>query len=455
MSDPQRRPAAPAASAAATDHRWGVRAPVALGLVALVLLVGGFGSWAVQARIAGAILAPGRVEVDRNRQTVQHPDGGQVAEVATREGAEVGAGDLLIRLDDATLRPELSVVESQLFELIAREARLLAERDDLAALPASTGPGGGTDPDADTEDGRAALAAAMAGQRRLFGARLESLLREREQLRQRQSQIDRQIEGIAAQRAALSDQRALIAEELATQEELLARGLAQAARVLSLRREAARLDGEIGALTARAAEARERATELDTRILTLDSSRREEATAELRDVQARLFELRERRRALRQRLARLDIRAPVAGTVHGLAVSGPGAVIRAADPLLSIVPSGRPLTVTVRISATDIDSVRGGQTARLRLPALDTRSTPELTGRVLSVSADAFTDENTGASYYRGEILPDPGEMAGLGDQSLIPGMPVEAYLTTAERTPMAYLLKPLTDQISRTFREE
>lgn len=427
--------------------RWSARFPLILGAAALTLLLGGFGLWSVEARIAGAIIASGRVEVEQNRQVVQHPDGGMVAEVLVAEGESVAAGAVLIRLDPALLESERAIVEAQLLELLARSARLLAERDGAAALA----------PDAELAAAAGADTEArgmLDGQERLFAARRESLARQIAQLRQRQGQIARQIEGIAAQQAALDTQRALIGEELVAQKDLLAKGLAQVGRVLALQREEARLAGEIGDLLAREAEARERASEIDTQILGLESTRREEAIAELRDLQARLFELRERRRALDARLSRLDIRAPVAGAVHGLAVFGPGAVVRAAEPVLAIVPGDRPLIVTARVFATDIDSVHGGQAARLRFPAFDARQTPDVPGAVVKVSADAFSDEATGTSFYRVEVAPDPAAMATMGGVTLLPGMPVEVYLRTAERSPLGYLVKPLADYFNRAFRD-
>lgn len=426
---------------------WSVRLPVTLGLISLVILVGGFGAWSAMSQIAGAIIAPGRIEVEQNRQVTQHPDGGMVAEVAVREGQRVGAGEVLISLDGTELRSELTIVETQLFELLARQGRLEAERDEAAEVRFV--------PELMTLlPERDSVRDIVEGQRRLFHARRESMARQIEQMRQRQAQIASQIEGISAQRAALDIQLALIGQELEAQQDLLAKGLAQVGRVLALQREQARLQGQIGDLTARTAEARERSTEIDTEILRLETTGREEAITELRDVRFRAFELIERRQAIREKLARLEIRAPVGGIVYGLTVFGPGAVVRAAEPVLSIVPQDRPLVVSAQIDPIHIDSVFGGQPAVLRFSAFDARTTPEIMAHVVKVSADAFTDEATGRSYYRVELLPDAGEMDKLGDLQLIPGMPVEAFIRTADRSPLVYLVKPLTDYFNRAFRE-
>jgi len=426
---------------------WSVRLPVTLGLIGLVILVGGFGAWSVMSQIAGAIIATGRIEVEQNRQVTQHPDGGMVAEVSAREGQPVEAGDLLIRLDGSELRSELTIVETQLFELMARQGRLEAERDQADAVHFDAELTALLPENESVRD-------IVDGQVRLFHARRDSMARQIEQLRQRQAQIANQLDGLSAQRAALDIQVDLIGQELTAQQDLLAKGLAQVGRVLALQREEARLVGQIGDLTARAAEARERSTEIDTEILRLQTTQREEAITELRDVRFRAFELMERRQAISKRLSRLDIRAPVGGRVYGLTVFGPGAVVRAAEPVLSIVPQDRPLVVAARVDPIHIDSVYGGQSAVLRFSAFDARTTPEIMGRVVKVSADAFTDETTGASYYRVELVPDEGEMEKLGDVALVPGMPVEAYIRTVDRSPLVYLVKPLTDYFNRAFRE-
>jgi len=264
-----------------------------------------------------------------------------------------------------------------------------------------------------------------------------------------------QVDGIAAQQAALARQLDLIEEELESQRALLDRGLAQAGTVLALEREKARMSGQAGDLTARRAEAEEKITELDLEIIRLRTARREEAITRLRDLQFNELELREQRADLQRRLDRLEIRAPVSGVVHGLQVFGAGAVIRPAEPVLYLVPQDRPLVIAARVAPTDIDSVRRGQSVTLRFSSLDTRRTPEISGTVRQVSADAFTDEATGRSYYEARVVLNAGAAARLPeDTTLIPGMPVETFIRTADRTPMAYLTQPLMDYLARTFRE-
>ncbi|WP_328588471.1 HlyD family type I secretion periplasmic adaptor subunit [Primorskyibacter flagellatus] len=419
-----------------------------LGILALVVLVGGFGYWAATTEISGAIIAPGQIEVDQNRQIVQHPDGGVVEEILVDEGDTVAAGDILIRLDPTLRRSELSIIEGQLFELMARRARLDAERDESDTL--------------DFPEELLARAAEdeeinelVQGQQRLFDARRDSIAREVEQLGKRRDQISDQIIGIDAQQDALTEQVSLIEKELADQQSLLDRGLAQATRVLSLQRERARLSGTVGELTAQKAQAAGRITETEIEILKLTTRRREEAITTLRDLGYRERELAEQRRALVEQLARMEIRAPVSGVIYGLQVFTPRSVIRAADPVLYIVPQDRPLVIAAQVETIHIDKLFVEQNVSLRFSALDQRETPELFGRVTQISADAFTDENSRASYYRAEIVLSEGEINRLPKGTvLIPGMPVEAFIRTDDRTPLAYLVKPFADYFAKAFRE-
>lgn len=427
---------------------WTPRAPLMIGFLAILLLVGGFGTWSVMANISGAVVASGQIEVDQNRQVVQHPDGGVIAKINVQEGDPVKEGDILIRLDPTNLTSELVVVEGQLFELIARRGRLEAERDGAGAIT--------FDPElikaAESSNDARTL---MQGQHRLFKARLDSMAQEIAQMQKQRNQISDQINGITAQQTALETQLELINEELENQQTLLDRGLAQASRVLSLQREDARLRGTMGELAATKAQAQSRITEIDIMVLKYGTKRREEAITRLRDLQFRELELIEKRNALRGRLSRLDIRAPLAGVVYGLQFFAPRSVIRPADPVLYLVPQDRPLVIAAKVQTINIDQIFVGQEVILRFPAFDSRTTPELLGRVVKVSADAFTDERTGISYYRSEIVLLEGETDKLPQgATLIPGMPVQAFIRTNDRTPLAYLIKPFSDYFAKAFRE-
>ncbi len=426
---------------------WSARSHIRAGLATLAVLALLLGLWGSGTELDGAIIAPGQIQVDQNRQVVQHPDGGVVATIAVREGQAVQAGDLLLSLDGRLLQSEHSIVEAQLHEIRARRARLEAERDDAPtiAFPADLTALAQTRPD---------IVEQIEGQRRLFLARRDTLARQSEQLARRKAQIAAQIDGIDAQTTALTRQADLIASELADQQSLLDRGLAQAARVLALQREAASLQGRTGELVALRAQAEGRITEIDIESLRLAALRREEATSELRDIGPTEQELAERRGALAERIARLDIRAPVSGTVLSLAVTTPRAVIRPADPILYLIPQDRPLVIAVQIPPAHVDEVRIGQSVRLVFSALGSRDAPELDGTLALVSADALADPATNQTFFRGEITLPPDQVARLDGQALVPGMPVEAFIRTGSRTPLAYLLQPFTDYFRQAFRE-
>ena len=431
-----------------STRRWSARGPLIFGFIGVLILVGGFGTWSVRANIAGAIVSSGRIEVDRNRQIVQHPDGGVVSEILVDEGDQVQLGAPLIRLESNLLQSQLLIAEGQLFELMARRGRLEAERDETGQIEFD-------EELREMSKQRPEVKDLMDGQQRLFEARRASTASQIEQLNKQRSQISNQIDGIQAQQSSLKRQLELIEGELSNQQQLLDKGLAQASTLLSLRREQANLDGTIGELTASEARANGRITEIDIQVIRLGTVQREEAITRLRDLQYRELELAEQRRSLKERLERLDITAPVSGIVYGLTVHTPRSVIRPADPVLYLVPQDRPLVIAARVDPIHIDQLFVGQSVTLRFSALDQRRTPELLGTVVQISADAFEDASNQVSFYRAEISLAEGEQAKLPEGiTLIPGMPVEAFIRTDDRSPLAYLIKPLSDYFTKAFRE-
>ena len=432
----------------APDKRWSARFPLAVGASAIVLLLSGLAAWGVATEIAGAVVAPGAVEVQSERQVIQHPDGGVVGEILARDGDSVAAGDVLLRLDGTFLRSELIIVEQQLAEIFARRARLTAERDETET------PDFGNRPDFATVDAPT-LEGLIEGQSNLFEARRMSLGQELRQLGEQQVQIERQIDGTEAQLTALRRQRELITLELEDVQTLFDRGLVQASRLLELQREDARLQGEIGNLTALVAEAETRISALEIDGLRLSDSRREEAITRLRDLDFTEIELLERRISLRERISRLDVRAPVPGIIFASRVVAEQSVVQAAEPMMFIVPGDQPLQVSARIDPIDIDQVYPGQDVALMFTTFNRRTTPEIPGTVLRVSADAEMDEATGATYYQAVITPDDAALSAMPDLTLLPGMPVETFLRTEDRTPLSYLTQPLTVYLQRAFREE
>jgi HlyD family secretion protein len=427
---------------------WSAWRPVTIGMVGILILFGGFGTWSVMSNIAGAIVASGRIEVDRNRQVVQHDTGGTIAEILVDEGDLVKAGDLLFKLDPEQAKSELTLIEGQLFELMARRGRLEAQRDedDTIEFPSSLVEVGKINPD---------TLELMDGQKNLFFARRDSVIQEIDQLGKQRNQIEDQIKGINAQEDSLAIQLGLIEQQLVSQQTLLDQGLAQVASVLGLQREMARLTGEIGRLIASRAQAEGRITEIEIIELKLGTSGREEAISQLREIRYQELSLVERRRALKATIDRLDIRAPVSGIVYSLQVTTPRSVIRPADPLMFLIPQDRPLVIAAQVMPTNVDEISVGQEVNLRLSSLDQRTTPELKGLVVLISADALDDQTTGASYFRAEITLSPGEIERLPEGTqLLPGMPVDAFIKTGDRSPLTYLVKPVTDYFVKSWRE-
>ena len=425
----------------------GAGRPLLVGFTALAVLLGGVGLWSVQARIAGAVIASGMIEVESNRQVIQHPQGGVVGALEVRDGDTVQAGDVVLRLDDSALQSELAIVTGQLAELRARKARLEAERDEAAEVRFAPQLQQAAQADQD-------VAALLDGQVRLFDARRESLAQEEQLLDRQALQNGNQIKGAEAQLRATEVQHQLIEGELRDAQALLDKGLAQAARVSELQRRQAQLIGEVGQIQAQIAQLSGDTVRVDVEKLRLRVARREDAISQLRDLEGRTLELAERELALRETLSRMDVRTPVSGVIYGNRVFALQSVVSPAEPIMYVIPQDQPLIVSARIEAIHIDQVYEGQQATLRFVAFDQRSTPEVFGAVTNLSADVFIDEVTGTSYYSADIVPHPDELDKLEGQNLLPGMPVEAFIKTAERAPLSYLVKPVSDYFVKAFRE-
>lgn len=442
-SGPVPKPAKPTGNG---GFDWSFRPFVVLGYATLALLVLGLGGWGVMARISGAVIATGTVEVEGNRQVVQHPVGGVVTEILARDGDEVAAGDVLLRLEGDAQRAEFQTVEGQFFELVARQNRLEALRDREGAIT--------FDDELLSREEEPELEALMAAQVQQFEASHDTLSKEQSQLGERAAQIEKQIEGLDFQLAAIKEQVSLTGEELAAQETLMSQGLTQLTRVLSLRRDLAQLKGTQGATEAAVAENRAKIAEIDLEKLKLENKQRDDAIAELREIEFQVIELRSRRTALGEEIARLDVRAPVSGIVYGSTADTLRGVVKAAEPVLYIVPQEVDLIVRAQIEAAKIDQVHAGQTAMLHFSAFDQRTTPVVAGKVTKVSADIFTDQRTGRSYYRADVALDANVLAELEGRRLVPGMPVEAFIATGDRTALGYIVKPMSDYFNRAFRE-
>ena len=420
---------------------------ILVGCAVVAFLALGLGGWASTAEISGAIIAQGSLVVDSNVKKVQHPTGGVVGEVRARDGDRVKAGDILIRLDETVTRANLAIVTKGLTEFYARKARLAAERDgtDTVALPKELANRAG---DSDVQE-------AMASERKLFELRRKTRTGQKDQLAQRVKQLQEQIIGLTAQQDAKTKEMGLIDKELGGVRDLWAKNLVPITRLTALEREEARLQGERGQLIAAAAEAKGKIVETQLQILEVDQQFTSDVAKELRETDSKIGEYVERKVTAEDQLKRTDIRAPQDGVVFQSTANTVGGVITAGDPIMLIVPEADSLLVEAKVEPKDIDHVQIGQSVVLRFSAFNTRTTPELNGTVVRVGADTSTDQRTGQSYYLVRISMTKDEIGRLGDVKLTPGMPVEAFIQTGERTVLTYLVKPLQDQLKRAFREK
>ena len=426
---------------------WSTRALLTLGFTALIFLVLVLGLWSVRTEIAGAVIANGTVVVESNRQVVQHSEGGIVNSIEAKDGDRVRAGQVLLRLDDTLLQSELAVLQSQLIELGARRARLVAERDWQPKVIFPT-------PLNNMAAGIPSAQEQLNGQLVLFHARRESLSNELEQIQESVAQTRHRILGVEAQLDAYAIQKDLISSELSDQESLLQRGLVPTQRVTLLKREAARLDGDIGKLQADIAQLRGQIASFELEKLRLRAARREGAIVTLRDVQYHELELSEQRRGVAECISRTKIVAPMDGIIYGTSIFAIRSVVRPAAPLMYVIPQGQALVLSIRVSPNYIDQVFVGQSASLKFRSFNQRTTPEIQGRVVDVSADVLHDEDTQEAYFQVSVLPADFEISTIRSLKIVPGMPVEAYLLTGSRTPLSYLTRPLTDYFSRAMRE-
>lgn len=430
----------------AADKIWRVTFPTTLGFLSLVVLVLGLGVWGTQTRLSGAIVASGVIEVQPNRQVIQHPDGGVVAETLVRNGDEVKAGQVLVQFDETYLRSELKVVETQIYDFLARKARLKAEHDEDSHI---------NFPDELTEIAyeNSDIQSRIEGQNHLFFAHQQTISVERRQLEEQSAQFEKAIRGARIQLESLGRQLELIAQDLGIQQKLFSNGLTPANRIKTLQREAARVEGEVGRLEAEIDHLKGQISGTGIEITRLATSRREDVLIRLREISFKEIELVERRNVLHEQLSRLAVRAPVAGQIYDSKVFAVNSVIQPAAAMMYVVPLGAPLLIVSRIEAVHIDQVFIGQGVTLRFPAFNQRQTPEIPGKVVNISADSFTDKVTGLRYYRAELVPETREFNRLSDQVLLPGMPVEVFVKTDGRTPLSYIIKPFTDYFNKAFR--
>lgn len=416
------------------------------GTVIALLLTGGLGGWAASTELAGAVVASGTIVVDSNVKKVQHPAGGIVAELLVREGALVRAGDIVMRLDETTTRVNHSIVSKGIDDMRARKARLVAERDgsETIEFPA----------DLMERIGNPDVAGAIESERKLFDLRRSSRTGQKSQLGKRIAQLEEEIRGRTALQDAKAEEIDLIARELDGVRGLWDKKLVSLTRLTALEREAARLKGERAQSIATTAQTHGKISETELQIIQINQDLSSEVAKELREVESKIGEFTERKVAAEDQLKRIDIRAPQDGYVLQLAVHTVGGVINAGDVIMQIVPEADELSVEAKVPPQEIDQLHIGQPTGLRFSAFNQRTTPEINGTISRISADISADQRTGQNFYTVRVAITKQETARLGDVRLVPGMPVEMFAKTYDRTVLSYFVKPLHDQAARAFRE-
>lgn len=419
------------------------------GYIILLVAFGMFGGWAALAGLDSAVVAPGVVNVDSYRKTVQHLEGGIVKEILVRDGDEVKTGDVLLRIDDTQVRAQLEMARNQYLTYLALDARLTAERQQqkTIAFPEELSEA--------SDDPR--IKDILVAQEREFEARRGSLQGEVAVLEQRIDQLEEQIRGLDAMQAIKQKRIDSYREEVGDMKKLFERGLGDKLRLREMERLALELEGERAGHLSDISRAKIQISETRLQIIQRQKAFQEDVASQLRDTQAKLFDLQERLRALRDTLDRTEIRATTDGVVVGMGVHTVGGVIAPGSRILDLVPRGERLVVEAQVSPIDIDKVHSGLIADIRFSAFNTRTTPVVDGAVETVSADRLTDQATHQSYYLARVaVTEAGKqkLDALG-LTVLPGMPAEVIIKTGERTFLNYLLRPIQDRLAQAFRED
>lgn len=433
---------------AVTPALHSIQRYVIVGMIMFGFVTFGIGGWAATTQLSGAVIGQGVVVVDSSIKKVQHPTGGIVGELNVRDGDRVKAGDILIRLDETQTLANAMIVTKGLDELLARQARLEAERDsaDEIVFPKALLD---RTKEKNSEAGRA-----ISAESKLFELRRKARDGQKAQLKERSSQLQDEIKGYLGQVDAKQKEVDLIHQELDGVRTLWEKNLVPIARLTALERDTARLEGERSQLSGMIAQTKGKIAEIELQIIQVDQDLRSEVGKDLIETRSKLSELSERKIAAVDQLNRIDIRAPQSGRVHELSVHTVGGVITPGEQIMQIVPDADALAVEVKIAPRDVDQVYVGQTAAMRFAAFNQKTTPEIEGEVSLISANIVQDQRTGASYYTVRVILKPEQLAKLGSAKLVPGMPVDVFIKTPGRTALSYLVKPLQDQAERAFKE-
>jgi len=395
--------------------------------------------------IGGAVVAQGHVAVHGNPRPVQNLEGGVVSEISVKNGDQVETGEILVRLDPTIMRITRDITRGRMVELLARRARLEAEEQQRGII---------TPPTAPERLGVVDVEKYLTGQREIFQSRRAVLDSQKAQLQERILQYRSQISGLRSQQEATENQITFVAREVNNLQVLNDQDLVPESRLLELQGRQAALLGQIAQYQSELSQVSNAIRDSELKIAQVDRVFREEVVTELREVTAQFDENLLELVRVEEMLKHLDVRAPVAGIVHEMQVWTVGGVVPPQQTLLTIIPVSEGFKFEVQVSPTTIDTVHVGQTARVRFPSFNQRSTPELTGAISGISPDSVTDPKTGSTFYRVDIGLSANELDRLGTAELIPGMPVEVFLLTANRSVLNFLVKPFTDQFVYAFRE-
>jgi HlyD family secretion protein len=427
--------------------RWGFEHELRVGLRILIIALLLGGGWLAFVPLAGAVVVPGNLVVQSNVKQIQHPTGGVVAEIKAQNGVRVEAGDLLVRLDATQAKASLQVLTKQLDEMRARMARLAAERDGRAQIefPAELLTRA-------SEDNVMSL---LTSEEQLFRARSSTRQSQKDLLTSQIAQLSQEITGLDAQVDSKAKQLDLIQGELSGVQDLYDKRLVPLTRLTSLQRDAARIDGERGQLVSSIAETKAKIDTAKLQMVRVDQDFRAEVVKDMNEAQGKEAELVERGIAARDQLDRIEIRAPTSGTVNQLSIHTLGGVIKAGETIMEIVPDADDLQIEARVDPKDIDHVKTGQKAFVRLTAFNQRTTPQLKGSVNYVSADTGHDQQSNKPFYTVRIVLPEDERRRLSGQQLVPGMPTEVFMQTGSRTMLSYLFEPINDQLRRAFVEQ
>jgi HlyD family secretion protein len=416
------------------------------------LLVGcfvlGLGTWSTFAPLESAAIAFGTVESESSRKTIQHLEGGIIRQILVVDGDIVHAGQTLILLEDTKASAEVQSLKGQLWDAIAREARLTAEQhaQERVSFPSELELARKDNP---------SVATVLLGQESIFETRRQVFASQIAVNREKRTQVEKEIEGLKAQESAAARRLAIVREEATTVAMLVEKGLERRPRLLTLEREAADIEGRRGEINAQISRAKQVISESHTSLLKLQNDRQNEIAQSLRETQSQIFQIREHLQGATDQLLRTAVKAPEDGVVTDLRVHTPGGVIAAGAPLMDLVPRQDRLIVTARVRPEDIDVVRAGLDADVTLLPYNQRRVPPLRGTVMHVSADRLLDKRTEQPYYATKIRVQDPQGSDAGAVKVIPGMPAQVFIKTGVGTVALYALKPLLDSFNRAFRED